>query len=130
MRRTAGLSALLVLAGIALTHQPVFAQSISRGDRLFLMYNQINNQRSVQQLNRQQTQLTKQFQQFSGQGLRGPGGPAFVDPVDAYLRQVEGGVAAPMSRTNIPPIYGGTNRRGTSFQQQYRYFNPQRSPLY
>ena len=129
MRISIGLMAAIVIAGLLGSTESASAQNFGRGDRLFLLYNQINNRRTQQDLAQRQQRLSQQFQQFSGQGsLRGPVGPEFVDPVEEYLRQVEGGRA---SRRSLPPIYGGGRRQQTgSFQQHYRYFNPSRSPLY
>jgi hypothetical protein len=106
------------------------AQGFSRGDRLFLSYIQMNNARVQRQMAQQQQTMQKQLQRLNTQVNRGPMGVDYVDPVDDYLRQAETGRRSSRPQAQVPPIYGG-GRRGTSgFGQQYRYFNPQRSPLY
>jgi hypothetical protein len=107
-----------------------FAQGFSRGDRLFLNYMQTNNARVQRQMQQQQQSMNKQLQRLNSQVYRGPTGNDYVDPADDYLRQAETGRRSSRPQTQVPPIYGGRQRNLSTFNQHYRYFNPQRSPLY
>ncbi len=130
MSRRAVWLGVLTVGMMAWVTPTVYAQGFTRGDRLFLNYIQTNNARVQRQMQQQQQSLQKQVQRLNTQVNRGPMGVDYVDPVDEYLRQAETGRRSSRSQVQVPPIYGG-GRRGTSgFNQQYRYFNPQRSPLY
>jgi hypothetical protein len=101
------------------------AEAQSRGfsnrDRLFMVYNSIQNQRNQRQLSQQQQMLQGQFNQMARQqsmlANRGWGGP---DPIEQYVRESQG--QAP-GRAFVPPIYSGAYR--SHFGGHMRYFNPQ-----
>lgn len=93
---------------------------LSNSDRLFLVYNQINQNRQSQQLALQQQQLSRQFQQFS-QG-QSPFLSQMPDPIESFVEQAQTGRRA---RTYVPPIYAPQRRQGY-FQGHARYFNAPR----
>lgn len=124
------LGAVLTLAWIAMDAPTALAQSFTRGDRLFLNYLQTNNARVQRDMQQKQQSLSRQVQRLNSQVYRGPTSVDYVDPAEDYLRQAETGRRSSRPRASVPPIYGGRQRNLSTFSQHYRYFNPQRSPLY
>lgn len=101
------------------------AEAQSRGfsnrDRLFMVYNSINNQRNQRQLSQQQQMLQGQVYQMARQqsmlANRAWSGP---DPIEQYVREAQGQA---VGRTFVPSIYSGAYR--SHFGGHMRYFNPQ-----
>ena len=134
--RASGLIVLATAVTLSAWVTPAMAQrGLGNPERLFLLYNQVNNQRAQRQLATQQQQLAQQVRQY---GPGGTGRPGYaIDPVEAYIRGVEAGMPTSTGRPGTAygiGSYGGPTggappyRRQSSFQQQSRFFNPQRSP--
>jgi hypothetical protein len=135
MRRARLLAGSLVAAILCVTASQAFAQGLNNQQSLYLLYNQMNNQRATNNLQQQQNTLQRQFNQFQQGQQNGRVPYGYQDPVENYVRQIESGanptgINPYRQQQYTPRIYGGGIRRSGTFQQQYRYFNPQRSPLY
>lgn len=135
MRRARLIAGSLVATILCFTATQALAQGLNNQQSLYLLYNQMNNQRATHNLQMQQNTLQRQFNQFQQGQQNGRVPYGYQDPVENYVRQIESGsnptgINPYRQQQYTPRIYGGGIRRSGTFQQQYRYFNPQRSPLY
>ncbi|MGL4461628.1 MAG: hypothetical protein ACRC1K_05695 [Planctomycetia bacterium] len=119
MKRWMGLAAIAVAVGLCQA-DTAMAQNrgLSNRDRLFLLYNQNQNQMNARMLMQNQQNLSRQLSGSRSVNLLSPGSNS-VDPIQSYIQNP----GQPQRQQPIPRLYQG-NYRQQSYFQRAPYFNP------